>query len=66
MFVYAYRYRLLNFFYHFFDREYTLDTLTTEQKIEDFYVTITESVPFLQDVKNLYGIDFVDRKEYYL
>lgn len=42
--------------------------LSKEQKVEDFlqfYNTMIESIPFIEDVKAVYGIDFKARKEYY-
>lgn len=42
--------------------------MTQEQKLQDFhqfYSTVTEAMPFLADVKEVYGIDFVARKDYY-
>ncbi len=42
--------------------------LTQEQKMEDFeqfYTIVSKSVPFLEDIMDIYGIDFVGRKEYY-
>lgn len=42
--------------------------LTKEEKIQDFtqfYTIMCEAMPFLEEVKNTYGIDFVNRKEYY-
>ena len=67
--LYGFRMELAQAFYMVFGEQTELKELTGEQKIEDFlyfYNTIVQSVPFLDDVKSLYGIDFVQRKEYYL
>lgn len=49
--------------------DYTLEELTEEEKIADFeyfYSNMLESVPYLDEIKEVYGIDFQDRKDYYL
>ncbi len=67
--IYLYRFDLLKFMNEHFYKGETKIELTTEQKIEDFeafYTTMVESVPYLEQKKALYGIDFVARKDYYL
>ena len=42
--------------------------LTMEQKLSDFndlYDTLSESIPYFDDIDSLYGIDFRDRHDYY-
>lgn len=42
--------------------------LTTEEKLEDFeffYKTVTESMPTLEELKKVYGVDIEGNKEYY-
>lgn len=66
--LYAYRFRILEFINDNFYKEYKLEELDTEQKLEDFesfYSNIVESVPFLDEHTELYGIDFEERYEYY-
>jgi len=67
--IYAYRFKILSLINEFFFDDYVLAELSEEQKLEDFeefYTTIIESVPYLEDVNKLYGIDFKKRKEYYI
>lgn len=48
---------------------YILEELTDEEKIADFeyfYSNMIESVPYLDEIKEVYGIDFENRKDYYL
>lgn len=48
---------------------YTLEELTDEEKIADFeyfYASMLKSVPYLDEVKEVYGINFENRKDYYL
>lgn len=66
---FVYRYRILLFIDGHFGRKCELSELTTEQKLEDFeefYSALVTSSPFLDDVNELYGIDFKERKEYYI
>ena len=69
MVVYTFRYDFGYFLNEKISYKYELQELTTEQKEEDFeiwYENIISSVPFLEQVKELYGLDFRQRKEYYL
>ena len=66
--LYVYRFRILEFINNKFYGEYTIEELTMEQKLEDFnsfYSNMVESVPFLDEVETVYGIDFRERYEYY-
>lgn len=66
---YTFRYDYGYFFNEEIPYKYELQELTTEQKEEDFelwYENMISSVPFLEQIKELYGIDFTKRKEYYL
>ena len=66
--LYAYRYYILDFINNKLYGEYTLEELTTEQKLSDFdefYTTIISSVPYLDELKALYHIDFAERRDYY-
>lgn len=43
--------------------------MSEEEKVKDFeyfYNTVSSSMPMLDSIKQLYGIDFLDRKELYL
>lgn len=54
---------------NFFDKEISELDLTKEEKIEDFeefYNNIIEGVPSINDQATLYGIDFKNRRDYYL
>lgn len=67
--LYAYRFRILDFINDYFYDEYVMEELTAQQKREDFdafYSNMVESIPFLDEVKELYDIDFRERYEYYL
>lgn len=67
--IYMFRFEIKDATGKIFCRQYTLDELTEEQKLADFetlYTNIVQSVPYLDDVKELYGIDFEGRKKYYL
>ncbi|MBQ3513325.1 MAG: hypothetical protein IJA32_05930 [Lachnospiraceae bacterium] len=67
--LFTYRYRIIEFINDHFIGEQELGDFTMEQKVEDFeifYSNIVESVPYLDDVYELYGIDFKGRYEYYL
>ncbi len=67
--LYLLRFRIMDVCSRIFYGDYVLDELTEEEKVEDFeqfYTTIVESVPYLDEVEEMYGIDFVARKAYYL
>ena len=60
--IYIFRFQISVFLGDIFYKNYKLDQLTVEEKLEDFeefYQVIIESVSYLDDVKELYGIDFV-------
>lgn len=66
--IYIFRFQISVFLGDIFYKNYELDQLTVEEKLEDFeefYEVIVTSVPYLDDIKELYGLDFVARKEYY-
>lgn len=67
--IYLYRYRLSAFINEHLYGQYIMEELTIEEKLDDFdsfYATITTSVPFLDEVEELYGVDFTERKDYYI
>lgn len=66
--LYLFRFRITDMINTFFFADYDLKQMTTEEKLadfEEFYNTILEATPYLNEVKELYGIDFVERKSYY-
>lgn len=66
--IYAFRYKILDYINGKFYNNYFLQELTEEQKMADFetfYINIVESAPYLENVKELYRVDFKGRKEYY-
>lgn len=66
--LFVYRFRILEFLNSKLYGEYTMEELTMQQKLEDFnsfYFNLVESVPFFDEVEEMYGIDFRNRYEYY-
>lgn len=66
--IYIFRFQISAFCGEIFYKNYELEELTEKEKLEDFeafYKVIVESIPYLDDIKELYGLDFVERKEYY-
>ncbi len=66
--LYTYRFRIFEFVNNKFYDEYTMEELTVQQKLEDFnlfYFNMEKSVPFLDEVREIYGIDFRERYKYY-
>ena len=66
--LYLLRFRIAGVLNQFIFTKYDLEQMTTEEKLEDFeefYNTILEATPYLNEVKELYGIDFMQRKSYY-
>ncbi len=67
--LYVYRFRIYDLINKIAYNDYAMEELTEEQKIEDFeyiYSNMVNSIPFLEEIKELYQIDFEGRKEYYL
>lgn len=66
--LYVYRFRISEFINDKFYKEYVMEELTMQQKLEDFnslYVNLKQSLPFLDEIESLYGIDFRERHDYY-
>lgn len=67
--LYAFRFRIAEFIDNIFCDDYSMAEFTAEEKLEDFevfYNTILQSAPYLDQVNELYQIDFRERKEYYI
>lgn len=67
--IYTFRYELMSLVSQFINTDYVLENLTEKQKVEDFevfYSNMLQSIPYLKNVKEIYGIDFEGRKDYYL
>ncbi len=67
--LYAYRFRISELINKIAYNDYVLVELTEEEKIEDFeaiYSNMVSSIPFLDEIKEVYRIDFEGRKAYYL
>ena len=67
--LYVYRFRISDWINNFAYNDFVIEQLTEEQKLEDFeilYSNMVNSVPFLNTIKEIYGIDFKERKEYYI
>jgi len=66
--IYAYRFRILEFVNDKLYGKYTMEELTMQQKLEDFnslYSNLEKSVPFFDEIEEIYGIDFRERYKYY-
>lgn len=66
--LYVYRFRILEFINNKFYDTYNMEELTIQQKLDDFsslYSNLEESIPFLDEVEAIYGINFRERYEYY-
>lgn len=67
--MFAFRHELVGIVSKLFYSNYSLEELAEGQKVADFekfYSNIIESAPYLDEVKEVYGIDWIERKDYYL
>lgn len=68
-YLFCWRHELVELAENIVYEDYVMEELTVEQKAEDFemlFENITSSVPFIEDLEEVYGINFCKRKEYYL
>lgn len=69
MLLLVFRRKITDFAENIYYKDYKITELTIEEKLEDFetfYNTLIQSAPYLNEVNDLYGIDFGARKEYYI